>query len=196
MPKLWRATLEEHRRSVEDAILDSAWQLAGEHGPLSVTMSQVADAAGIGRATLYKYFPDVEALLVAGHERHVAAHLEQLAELRDQAAGPAEQLDSVLRAYARIAHRRERHGSPELGALLHRGEHVADAQRELLDLFGGVLREGAQAGLVRADVGPDQLATYCLHALGAAGSLPDDESVRRLVDITIAGLRPPADHRY
>ena len=54
MPKLWTETIEEHRREVREAILDAAWALAAEHGPLSVTMSQVAQAAGIGRATLYK----------------------------------------------------------------------------------------------------------------------------------------------
>jgi hypothetical protein len=47
--------------------------------------------SGIGRATLYKYFPDVEAVLVAWHERQVAQHLDQLAKARDQAGdeGPA-----------------------------------------------------------------------------------------------------------
>ena len=194
VPKLWKATIDEHRRSVQVAILDSTWALAAEHGPLRVTMSQVADAAGIGRATLYKYFPDVESILVACHARHVTAHLEQLAELRDRAGGPGERLDSVLSAYARIAHLRERHASPELGALLHRGEHVANAQRELLDVFRELLLDAAQAGLVRDDVAPDHLATYCLHALGAASSLPDQDAVRGLVEITLAGLRPSADN--
>ena len=192
MPKLWRATIDEHRRTVQDAILDSAWGLAAEHGPLSVTMSQVADAAGIGRATLYKYYRDVESILVACHDRHVAAHLEQLKELRERAVGPGERLVKVLAAYGLIAYHRERHGTPELGALLHRGEHIADAQRELGALFQQLLLEAAQAGFVRSDVAPDQLAAYCLHALGAAGGLPDEGAVRRLVDVTLAGLRPPA----
>lgn len=193
MPRLWQTTIDEHRRSVRGAILDSAWALAAERGPLSVTMSQVADAAGIGRATLYKYFPDVASVLVACHERHVAAHLEQLAQLRERAEGPGERLAAVFNAYARNVHHRERHGPRELGALLHRDEHVAVAQRELLDLFRGLLFEAAQAGLVRTDVTPEQLATYCLHALGAAGSLPPGDAVRRLVEITLAGLRPSAD---
>jgi AcrR family transcriptional regulator len=42
-------------------------------------MSQIAaEASGIGRATLYKYFPDVESILRAWHERQVGAHLHQL----------------------------------------------------------------------------------------------------------------------
>ena len=52
-------------------------------------MLQIAAATGIGRATLYKYFPDVEAIMVAWHERHIARHLRLLAEARDAATRPA-----------------------------------------------------------------------------------------------------------
>lgn len=38
---------------------------------------------------------------------------------------------------------------------------------------------------------PDELASYCLHALAAASSLPSKTSVRRLVAVTPAGLRRP-----
>src|SRR5215212_6500884 len=41
------------------------------------------------------------------------------------------------------------------------------------------------------DVAPDELASYCLHALAAASSLPSKAAVRRLVTVTVAGLRPP-----
>jgi hypothetical protein len=44
---------------------------------------------------------------------------------------------------------------------------------------------------LRNDVAPDELASYCLHALAAASSLPSKTAVRRLVTVTLAGLRPP-----
>ena len=124
MPKLWTETIEEHRRAVRDAALDTTAALVAERGLAAVTMSQIAAATGIGRATLYKYFPDVEAILAAWHERQVAQHLGQLAEVRD-------------------------------------------------------------------DVPPAELASYCLHALQAASSLPSEAAVRRLVTVTLAGLRLP-----
>jgi hypothetical protein len=49
----------------------------------------------------------------------------------------------------------------------------------------------AETGDVRNDVAPDELAIYCLHALTAAGSLRSKAAVRRLVKVTLAGLRPP-----
>jgi AcrR family transcriptional regulator len=187
VPKLWSETIDEHRRTVRDAIVDTTWALVTEHGPLAVTMSQIAERAGIGRATLYKYFPDVEAVLVAGHERHVAAHLEQLRALRDRGGDPAEQLESVLTAYAFISYHRSRHGTAEVAALVHRGEHVAGAHEALTELFRELLAAAAHAGRVRDDVAPAELAAYCLHALGAAGSLPSEAAVRRLVTVTLAG---------
>ena len=190
VPRLWNETIEAHRREVRDAILDAAWALVAERGPLSVTMSRIAGEAGIGRATLYKYFPDVEAILIAWHERHVAGHLEHLAELRDRAGGAGERLEVVLQAYALISYHRGHQGT-ELAAVLHRGEHVARAQRRLTDLFRDLLAGAAGAGGVRDDVAPGELAGYCHHALAAAGSLPSEAAVRRLVAVVLDGLRPP-----
>ncbi len=190
MPRLWSETIEEHRRAVLDAILDAAWRLVAERSLLAVTMSQVAEAAGIGRATLYKYFPDVESVLVAAHERHVTAHLDHLVALRNGDGTPAGRLGSVLTAYAVMTYHRGRQGPPELGALLHRGEHVGRAQERLRGLVRDLLVEAAREGSIRADVAPAELASYCLHALGAAADLPSEAAARRLVPITLAGLRP------
>src|SRR5687768_15228972 len=96
MPKLWNDTIEAHRREVRDAILNTAAALAIEHGLLSVTMSQIAEATGIGRATLYKYFSGVEEILAAWHERQVRGHFEQLVTLRHRAGAAGERLAAVL----------------------------------------------------------------------------------------------------
>lgn len=190
MPKLWNETIEAHRHAVREAILDTTWVLVTEHGLTSVTMSQIAEQTGIGRATLYKYFPDVEGILFAWHQRQVTRHLEHLAELRDQAGNAGQRLEAVLEAYALISHHRKHHGT-EVVALLHRGEHGARAQQQLIDLIRDLLTDVAATGRVRDDVAPDELASYCLHALAAASSLPSKAAVRRLVKVTLAGLRPP-----
>ena len=190
VPKLWTETIEEHRRAVHDATLDTTAALVREHGLAAVTMSQIAAATGIGRATLYKYFPDVEAILVAWHERHIALHLRQLTAARDAAGTPAEQLEAVLTAFAFIQH--EHQGTELPVSLLHRGEHVARARQHLEDLVADLLATGAQAGQIRADIATGELAGYCLHALTAAGSLPSEAAVRRLLAVTMSGLRPQA----
>jgi AcrR family transcriptional regulator len=188
VPRLWNETIEAHRAAVRDAILDTAGAMVTEHGLLSVTMSRVAEETGIGRATLYKYFPDVEAILLAWHERHVGGHLELLAEIRDRSDEPRKRLEAMLEAYALIEHRRH---AGELSALLHRGEHADRAQQHLTDIIRDLLTEAADTGHVRDDVAPEELAGYCLSALAAASGLPSEAAVRRLVTVTLDGLRPP-----
>lgn len=185
MPKLWTETIEAHRRAVRDATLDTAAALVAERGPLAVTMSQIAEATGIGRATLYKYFPDVEAILVAWHERQVAGHLAALVQIRDGSGDAPQRLEAVLEAYALMSH--EHHGT-QLAAFLHQREHVDRAQQHLSAFLRDLIAEGAEAGELRDDIAPDELASYCLHALAAAGNLRSKAAVRRLVRVTLAGL--------
>ena len=192
MPRLWNETIEAHRRDVRDAILDSAAALAAQHGLRAVTMLQVAEDAGIGRATLYKYFPDIEAILLAWHERQVAHHLQQFVEVGHQTGSPGKRLEAVLQAFALMSHKH--HGS-ELAALLHRGKHVAQAQLHLRNFMRDLLTEAAAAGDVRKDVAPAELAVYCLRALSAANDMPSKAAVQRLVDVTLAGLRPVVQPR-
>jgi AcrR family transcriptional regulator len=186
MPNLWNETIEAHRREVREAIMNTTAALVAEHGLRSVSMSQIAEATGTGRATLYKYFPGVEAILVAWHERQVASHLQYLTEVGGQAGSAVKRLKAVLDAYALIVY--QHHGN-ELAALVHRGEHVSRAQQQLSDFIRDLLTEGAEAGDLRNDIAPDELAIYCLHALTAASSLPSKAAVHRLVTVTMAGLR-------
>jgi AcrR family transcriptional regulator len=189
VPKLWTDTIEEHRRAVRDAALDAAAALAREHGLAALTMSGIAAEAGLGRATLYKYFPDAEAVLVAWHERQISRHLRELAQVRDGAGSPAARLAAVLGTYAAI--QREHHGT-ELAALLHQGEHVARAHQQLQAFIAELLADGARAGEIRGDIAAGELAAYCLHALTAAGTAPSRAAVGRLLAVIMAGLRPPA----
>ncbi|MEH1058030.1 TetR/AcrR family transcriptional regulator [Micromonospora sp. CPCC 206171] len=187
MPKLWTDTIEAHRAAVRDATLDATAALVAEHGPTGVTMSRIAEVTGIGRATLYKYFPDVQAILIAWHERQVTRHLTHLVEVADSTADPVPRLHTVLHTYARMS--RHRHGG-DLAAMLHRGPHVDSAHQQLSTFVADLLTAAADAGAVRDDIPTGELAAYCLHALAAASTLDTDDAVTRLVTLTLTGLRP------
>ena len=190
MPKIWSETIAAHRDAVREATLDATAVLVAEHGLTGVTMSQIAKESGIGRATLYKYFPDIESILVAWHERQIGAHLQQLAEA-GQAARPSERLEVVLRTYAHLS-RKDHDGGGDLAAALHRFEHIVHAHAHLNEYIATLVREAAERGEVRDDVPPEELAVYCLHALTAAGGLHSKAALNRLLAVTLAGLRPDA----
>ncbi|GAA4697279.1 hypothetical protein GCM10023215_39330 [Pseudonocardia yuanmonensis] len=208
MPRLWTDTLDAHKKAVREAIFTAVAELVAESGPAAVTMSAVAARSGIGRATLYKYFPDSEALLLAWHERIVGAHVDHVEQaLRptvDAArpgavtdapadAGGIASLRSALRAYAhQIAH-----GDPGLGeelvSRLHRSDHVRVAEQRLIELLAEHLHHCRTLGAVRTDVPPDELAVYCLSAMSAARRLTDPAALDRLLDVVIVALQPVAD---
>lgn len=190
VPKLWNATIATHRAAVRDAILDATVELVGERGLRAVTMADIAARAGIGRATLYKYFSDAEAILRAWHEREISAHLTAVTAAAAGPGDPATRLAAVLEQYAAAAHvGRGRHDA-ELAALLHRDERVAAARHRLRRLVAALIVEAVATGAVRDDVAPNELASYCLAAMAAAGESGSRAAVRRLVEVTLAGLRP------
>lgn len=189
MPKLWDETIEAHRNHVTTAILHTAAHLVGERGLRSVTMSEIAEQTGIGRATLYKYFSDVESILFAWHERQITEHLQALAEIRNRDGAPFERLAAMLEAYALTSYETRGHHESELGALLHRHQHVPKAEQHLRKMIRDAIKEAAIAGEVRNDVATDELASYCLSALSGTGHLQSKAAVYRLVELTLDGLR-------
>jgi AcrR family transcriptional regulator len=196
VPRLWSETIETHRHAVRDAALDAAAEVITRRGLASATMSEIAETTGIGRATLYKYFSDVESVIFAWHERQVSRHLAELEEVRDRAE-PSRRLEAVLEVYAR--HHRERAGSaltpmlhPEPvhpGSSGHGGDgHHHSAHQHLTDLITELISERVRAGAIRDDVPPRELANYCLHALSAAATLQSSAAIDRLCTVVLAGI--------
>lgn len=193
---MWSETIETHRHVVRDATLDAAAEVVSRRGLAAATMSEIAEEAGIARATLYKYFPDVESIMIAWHERQVAHHLSQLEHARDHAE-EGRRLEVVLETYA--LNQRER-GSSDLAPMLHpqpgreraaRGDHLARAHQHLAELVAELISERARNGTLRGDIPAAELASYCLNALAAAESLPSAAAVRRLCAVVLAGMQPP-----
>jgi AcrR family transcriptional regulator len=182
MPKLWKDTIEGHRQSVRDATLDATAALVTKHGLTAVTMSQIAKDTGIGRATLYKYFPDVEAVLVAWHERMINQHLGQLHAALDKSRDPLKALRTALETYGHATQAQRGHA---LAAQLHSFPHAKSASLHLRHFIETLIVAAVKAGAVRSDIPPGELTAYALAALSAAES---ELSIGRLVDLVLSGL--------
>lgn len=184
MPRLWTDTIDGHRRKVHDAVLDAAERIVTADGVLAVNMSRLATEAGIGRKTLYGYFPDVVAVLGAWHGRQVDRHLEALREAAD-GAPPSRRLRTVLLAHARMA--REQHRAPTLPLDGDDGR-VAEARARVLTFVAQQVEQAQARSELPEDLPPSEAATFSVHALAAAARCSSGAAVERLVDTTLRGL--------
>jgi AcrR family transcriptional regulator len=190
MPKLWATTIETHRQEVRHAVMDATAHLVAAQGLRGVTMSAIAEKAGIGRATLYKYFSDVDAILTDWHDEQVEQHLAHLRRLSEQAGGPLDRLDRVLRAYARGRYTASQHAdAPEAVRSLHAGDGLSQHEAVLRDLVTDLIADCAAADAVRNDVPPVELAVFALSSLSGGAQAASKAAVQRLVDMTLQTLR-------
>jgi AcrR family transcriptional regulator len=67
-----RAVAVADKEERRQALLDAAEALYLQQPDRMANVSEVAEAAGLGKGTVYLYFPSKEEMLLALHERHVA----------------------------------------------------------------------------------------------------------------------------
>jgi len=196
MPRIWADTIDTHRQQVNDAILDATAELMAEHGPMSVAMSAIAERAGIGRATLYKYFPDVESILAAWHARDFGEHLQRLKALSEADTVTLKDLTEFVQLQRR--HHAHAKGADVVGTLAHalagHAGVIEDAiEPEIIATLTRLLAGLARRKDVRADHDPELLARWLLHVVHAPANL-DDHAVAELLADSLApkpGRRRP-----
>src|SRR5438105_2744341 len=124
------------------AILDAAAHALSEHGR-GANMADVAAAAGISRATLYRYYPDREALLDALASHALAAAAARLADAGLERAPVEEAIERIVRALTAVGDR--------YGVLLR--EQVEADPGEIERLVAAPMRavfpRGLESGLLR-----------------------------------------------
>ena len=184
MPKLWEDSIEAHHDAVSAAIFGATGRLVAEHGLAALSMAGIAQTAGIGRATLYKYFGDLDALLTAWHRHVVDGHLRLLAEVRDAAGSPGDRLADVLAAYVEI---QRAHGAHAGGVQLHNGPHMRHAHRHLHGFIRDLIADAAAHRAARTDIAAEELAHFAIAAAqGSAGQ--SKPAAARLVELILAVL--------
>ncbi|HEY3949917.1 helix-turn-helix domain-containing protein, partial [Phenylobacterium sp.] len=83
-----------------DAIVEAAAQVLERDGAAAFTTTSVAERAGVSIGTLYQYFPDKQAILLAAAEREVSGEAPALAS-RQKALMRA--LIEFLNGFGRVA---------------------------------------------------------------------------------------------
>ncbi|MEU6428842.1 TetR/AcrR family transcriptional regulator [Microbispora sp. NPDC046973] len=181
--------LRADARRNRDLIVAAAQELFLEQG-VDVPLEEVARRAGVGVGTLYRRFPDRDALLRAVGE-------ESLRRLVDLAEAAWREEPDAWHALCRFLR-----GSValRLGVLpaklhphLHQRLRIGPDLHEMRQrVIAGVLRmiEQAQAdGALRADIGPGDVALLMTLNVYTPPGMHNEQAMGRVVEIMLDGLR-------
>lgn len=184
--------LRADARRNRDQILAAARTIFLEAGP-EVPMEEIARAAGVGVGTLYRRFPDRDALI-----RAVAVdNFERvLAEARAAAAEETTSWDALSRLLyqsmeLQLSVQLAMHSHRTLQIVKHTPE-VRALRDQLLVVLSGLV-DGAQAeGVLREDVGAGDIAIIFANMLRQTRVRTDElaeTATRRCIAIMLDGLR-------
>ncbi|WP_348789847.1 helix-turn-helix domain-containing protein [Leifsonia sp. NPDC080035] len=169
-------------------ILEAARRLyeeSGEAGP-----EQVARAAGVGVGTLYRHFPNREALAAAVYEDELEQVAVAASELLRTDA-PADALRQWMDRFARRFDMKRAMGDA-VWSLVRGGAVTAGTSRARLTEAAQVL---VDAGIESGDLRPDVRGEDVVVALvGICVTCPDAdqrEQAGRLMDLLLAGVMAP-----
>lgn len=90
---------QQRARQTFEAILEAAAQVLTERGYAGGTTNHIAERAGVSIGSLYQYFPNKDAILVALVERHLEETERLLRPLFERAAGAQNSLEALLRDF-------------------------------------------------------------------------------------------------
>jgi AcrR family transcriptional regulator len=141
-------------------VLAAAERLFSTRDPASVTMEDIARAAGIGRATLYRRYPDRASIAVALLDEHERTLQERLMRGEPPLGPGAEPVDRLAAFY--------------------------DAMVDILEVHGHLVL-GAEVGRSRFETGAYQFWRTHVASLVRASGRSDRDG---LVDLLLAPLAP------
>ena len=170
----------------EAAVIDAAIEVFWRNGYAAAAISDLTEATGLSRSSLYQRFQDKDGLF----REALAAYTQRV--LRRMNAAKAEtprgRLEALLRAFlsdgsARPAGCLIARSCADLSALSAEGQAAAVAgATHQLDILAGLLREGVAAGELADDTDIDAMAWHYLGVLQALLNLPQSGADRRMLD--------------
>ncbi len=179
-----RADAERNRRRIL-AIAREAFT----HGGMDISLDDVARQAGVGPGTLYRHFPNRDALLGAVYR----SELEKLATAEQELSRsqpPVEALRAWMKMFVDYIATKQII-APALNNIAGGPACLyAKSSEVLLSAIQALVQRAVETGDIRADLDPMDLLR-ALIGVSYVASAPDwAESAKRLVDILILGSRP------
>jgi AcrR family transcriptional regulator len=183
------AELRADARRNRDQILAAALALFREEG-IDVPMEEIARRAGVGVGTLYRRFPDRDALIWATAQASLRgqAGMAQTALREEPGAWPA--LCRFLRDCAEL-----RLGAlasaiePRLHASIQADPELLEIRHTVIDLVERMTAGAKAEGAMRRDVGREEVGLLMTLQIYTPPHMSSDQALRGVVDIMLNGLR-------
>ncbi len=93
MPKIAGENIAEHVAEQEAAIFAAATRLFAEHGVNDVPMGVIAEAVGLARPSLYRYFPTKAAIVVRWFDQQMTPLIAESTAIAETDATTSERFD-------------------------------------------------------------------------------------------------------
>ncbi|MBO9522378.1 MAG: TetR/AcrR family transcriptional regulator [Nocardioidaceae bacterium] len=171
MPRINAATIAEHVAQQEAAVIEAARRLFDARGFRQVSLSDIAAEVGLGRTSLYRYFPTKAHLVQGWFEQAMTPLVERSRAAVDAPGTDAERLEAWL--------------DVQLAFLLE-DEHTA--------LVAASLESEDLPDDVRERLGARHRELYATVSPLLAGPAGDDPALVRVRTVLVAGLvRSAAD---
>lgn len=144
-----RSPKQLRSRAIVEAIVQAGRELLAHHGPASLTTNRIAERAGVSIGSLYRYFPNKDAVLAAIYDADLGR------ELADIRAAPGWEIDHAsLRA-----------------AVLAMVDFQLDRHRRLLELGQDFYREHHDEFSLGPRIGDRELEQHMVDLLARHASI-------------------------
>ena len=156
----------------------------------SASLDDIAKQAGVGAGTLYRHFPTRDSLIEAVYRSEV----EKLAAAQRKFAETMPPL-AALRAWMLmfVDHIAQKHIiAPALNSVVGGASKLYEGSRSIVHgAIDALVKRAIKSGDLRKDTDPQDLLRALIGVSYVAFDTGWQQSARRLVDILIAGSRPP-----
>ncbi len=169
MPRIEAANIEEHVRLQTGRILSAATQLFHELGYRGTDMEDIAQAVGLARNSLYRYYPNKDHILLACVLRDMVPFVEELRALDARYPDPLPRIAAWLDTQIEIA------TSPAHATMEFMGEireSAPDLRKQIMALHSlpNAVLEGAVAELLKGKRRDVRLVTALIAGMVEAAS--------------------------
>lgn len=173
-----------------ERIIEAAVEVFSRDGGAS--LSAVGKRAGVGQGTLYRHFPDREALVWAVYEREVDDLVARADELRETVP-PLRALREWMSHLARFAQTKAGLGAAINEPIVRETKAARPGYIRIVQAIEGLLAAGRAAGDVRADVTVEDLLSLIAGLWQIGPGAAGEVRAQRLLDLVVNAISADDD---